>query len=270
MPDHPLAEALAEATRAEPWLAARIAPGAGGESLAGLAADAGRLEDLAGRMAHTHGSDEVFVGATLLFERLAAIASMALAFPFYLRQRLPLAGPEALHVGFGADGEPDGITVTDAAFACPEGDPATGHADARVLPDAAALRALLRERLVTVVSPLVTALARPAKRGLRTQWRGAADMITIAAWCAGGAAGDEDGGIALAEALCEAGAPLVGQAGFRPFEHRGVVYRHRVRNTCCQRYRIPGKGYCFTCPLPKPAQRERRWHEHHEARGDPQ
>lgn len=262
---HPLEAPLAEATRLEPWLSARLAPPVGSESLATLAAAPQRLAALARRLGATHGSQEAFVGATLLFERLAALSAMMRVYPCHLRARLPLAGPEALYVALAEDGEPSGIALSDHRFACLPDDPAATHPDACIVASAAALEERLRERLVASVEPLVHALARPAKRGLRTQWRGAADMVAIAAWCAGIDGGDERAGIQLAESLCDGREPLVGRAGFRPFDYNGQTYLHRVRNTCCQCYRVPEKGYCSTCPLPKPRERERRWQEHHEA-----
>lgn len=264
MVEHPLAQTLVAARRLRSEPDIRLEAPGSGESLDALAQDPERIAELAHGFADVLGCDEPFVGATLVFERLVAALAMALVYPYYVGGRVPLAEAAEIAVDFGNTCEPVGVTLQAGRFACLAEDPAADHADAVAVGDTAALVTVLHERLTIVAEPLIRGFARPAKRGLRTQWRCTADMITNAAWLAGKDAGDEATGMRLAEALCNGSAPLIGRPGFRTFEFGGATHTHRVRTTCCQIYRLPGARFCVTCPLPKEPARQQRWQELHE------
>jgi FhuF-like iron-sulfur protein len=261
---HPLSVLLCEANRNERWLPVTLADIDFGRDIASLMEEQETLLVWGRVIGEQLGAEDARVGPTLLFERLVNLVVLALIGPYMVARRVPLAGLERMQPEYSPDRRPEELTLVPGPFACLTGDAVAGHQDARPLASADELLTCLREQLIRANEPLVQVMARPSRRGLRTQWRCVTDKIATIAWYAGKQTGSEAAGLALAEALCIGREPLIGRSGFRTFEYDGVTHLHRVRNTCCQHYRIPGKQLCFTCPLVKPKDRDQFWRERYD------
>ncbi|MFW6346097.1 MAG: (2Fe-2S)-binding protein, partial [Halomonas sp.] len=259
MVPHPLREILATANRHERWLPVILAEIDHEQSLATLVNDRERLLNWASAVGDRLGAEDARVGPTLLFESLVGLTALALIGPYFMARRLPLAGVAQIEPRFDPGNRPEELRLAPGPFACLPEDKAADHPLAIPVASSGELFARLREQLIVVSEPLVQAMARPARRGLRTQWRGVSDRVTNAAWYAGIQAGDETAGMALAEALCDGREPLLGRPNFRSFDYEGITHTHRVRNTCCQHFRLPTGRLCFTCPLTKAKDRDQFW-----------
>ncbi len=261
---HPLATSVLEANRSEQWLPVILGDIDSGSDIATLVEEKEGLLEWGRAVGERLGARDTRVGPTLLFERLVNLCVLALIGPYLVARRIPLAGLEHLQPDCFSEQQPEQLYMSPVPFACLPEDAAAGDRHARPMASTDELLACLREQLIRVSEPLVQVMAQPSRRGLRTQWRCVTDKIATIAWYAGRQVGSETTGLALAEALCVGQEPLIGQPGFRTFEYEGVSHLHRVRNTCCQNYRISGKRLCFTCPLVKPKDRDQFWRERYD------
>lgn len=241
-------------------------PPEGYRSLAELAQSDDLLHWLMARLPKVWDSDDPRFGAAWLFEKIVEHTVSTFVGCFVLHDRVPLAGPDSVWVTFDGDGVCSSPVFNDARFACLEGDPEALHPQATVLESIEALRDCLLQQLHDVYLPLAQVLARPARRGLRTQFRVIADLAIVAAWGFAREYYGEAEGYRYAEMLGHGGPPLWGRSGFRDFHHRGHTFRHRVRNTCCLFFTRQERRYCFTCPLRSEADRQQRWADHFDAR----
>lgn len=265
--ESPLAESLEAVARLGGDELSWLAPGqpCGYSSLADLPNASDRLEWLLSRLPEVWDSDDPRFGAAWLFEKTVEHTVSALAGCFVLHHRVPLAGPREVWVDYDADGVCSAPGFTDPAFACLAGDPSAAHPDAVVVETVEQLTQRLLVQLHDLYRPLAEALARPARRGLRTQLRVVADLAIVAVWWFAREIRGEAEGFRYAELLGHGGPPLWGRAGFRDFPYRGRMFRHRVRNTCCLFYTRSENRYCFTCPLRSAENRNERWREHFDA-----
>ncbi|MDX1635195.1 MAG: (2Fe-2S)-binding protein [Marinobacter sp.] len=269
MAQTPLANTLAAVAAGEehevlPQLAPR--PPEGYLSLAALARSDAKLAWLMARLPEVWDSDDPRFGAAWLFEKVVEHTVWAFTGSFAIHQRVPLAGPESVWVSFDEDGACSLPVLGDAHFACLPDDPQAGHEHATVLASVEGLRDCLLQQLHDVYLPLARVLARPARRGLRTQLRVVADLAIVGAWWYAREHYGDDVGFRYGEMLGHGGPPLWGRAGFHDFPHRGRLFRHRIRNTCCLFYTRSERRFCFTCPLRSEADRQQRWAEHFDAR----
>ncbi|MGP9832039.1 (2Fe-2S)-binding protein [Marinobacter sp. NSM] len=265
--ESPLAESLAAVAREGgddlSWLAP--SPPGGYNSLAELPAARGRLDWLLTRLPEVWDSEDPRFGAAWLFEKTVEHTVSALAGCFVLHHRVPLAGPRDIWVNYDADGVCSAPGFSDPAFACLASDASADHQDAVVVETVEQLGQRLLAQLHDLYRPLAETLARPARRGLRTQLKVVADLAIVAVWWFAREFRGEAEGFRYAEMLGHGGPPLWGKAGFRDFPHRGRVFRHRIRNTCCLFYTRRENRYCFTCPLRSKENRNERWGEHFDA-----
>jgi len=238
----------------------------GYHSLAALASDADRLGWLLARLPRVWRSDDSRFPAAWLFEKTVAHTVIAFVGSFALHRRVPQADAYETLVSFDDAAGCHHSGLINASFACMPEDPDADHKDARVLNSEQALAENLLERLRQVYLPLAQALAKPARRGLRTQLRVVGDLALRAAWVIAGATSGEADGIRLAQLLGQGQPPLRGRHGFRDFTHRGRIFTHRVRATCCLFYTCGERRYCFTCPLPGQTERQQRWARYFDAR----
>lgn len=211
-------------------------------------------------------SDDPRFGAAWLFEKTVEHTVSAFVGCFVLDHRVPLAGPESVWVIYNHEGACSEPVFSDPRFACLADDPDAHHEHALVKDSLDDLRDYLLQRLHDVYLPLARALARQARRGLRTQLKVIADLAIVAGWWFAREYRDEAGEFRYAEMLGLGGPPLWGKAGFREFPHRGRVFRHRIRNTCCLFYTRKENRYCFTCPLRSRQNRLEQWAAHFDAR----
>lgn len=264
----PLARTLLsiEPEEGEPVPKLLQAPPDGYHSLSALANDPDRLGWLLARLPRVWQSDDPRFPAAWLFEKIVAHTIIAFVGSFALHRRVPQADAYETLVSFDHAANCNHSGLINACFACMPDDPDAGRKDARVLNSEQALAENLLERLHQVYLPLARALAKPARRGLRTQLRVVGDLAISAAWVIASAASGESEGIRLARLLGQGQPPLRGRHGFRDFTHRGRTFTHRVRATCCLFYTCGERRYCFTCPLPGQTERQQRWARYFDAR----
>lgn len=241
-------------------------PPEGYRSLAALARSEATLAWLMARLAQVWDSDDPRFGAAWLFEKVVEHTIAPFVGSFVLHHRVSLACADSVWVAFDDDGVCSAPVVGDTRFACLRDDPDAGHQLAHVLESREALRDCLLRQLHDIYLPLAQVLARPARRGLRTQLRVVADLAIVGAWWFAREHHGEVAGIRYGRMLGHGGPPLWGRDGFRIFPHRGRCFRHRIRNTCCLFYTRRERRYCFTCPLRSEANRRQRWAQHFDAR----
>lgn len=261
----PIQKTLAGANRHDQWLPVAVSAINASESLAAQTGD-GRLAAWGRAFGESIGASDPRVGPTLLFEQLMRLIALSLIGPYIFARRVPLIESKGMQPVSCPELRATKMLLSPAPFACLPRDIAAGHGSAVKLDTSENLFSCLRERLVMVSEPLVHGMAQATKRGIRTQWRSASDMIVNMARNAGINCGNEAAGMALAERLCDGREPLIGRPGFRTFEYEGATYIHRVRNSCCQQFRVPERRLCLNCPLVKADQRENYWRQIYDER----
>ncbi|MFI7587531.1 (2Fe-2S)-binding protein [Spongisporangium articulatum] len=177
-----------------------------------------------------------------------------------LMRRVPDVSAGSLLLRLDDDGLVEQAAVGSPVVAMRAHDPLSGHADAVVVPDDAALVGWLADRALEVLTPLIDDLHRRTRFGVVPMWNLAADTAlgpsTVAPLLAGGsqAAGREIGE-ALVDALVSRGAPIRRRGVAQEVEtaSRGTALAP-VRGSCCLHYRDcsghPSSGsVCASCPL---------------------
>lgn len=118
--------------------------------------------------------------------------------------------------------------------------------------------------LVSLITPLVTAIRHATRVGPRTLWSYVVDtacfaMINIARQL------DRDRSAAwnraerLAEALYAAGVPRYSHPELARYDGTNQSGIWAIRGACCLDFKDPEHGYCVTCPLLDGAERAARW-----------
>ncbi|WP_216182743.1 siderophore-iron reductase FhuF [Verticiella alkaliphila] len=171
---------------------------------------------------------------------VASFLLPTLAASLLLQRRLPVALKD-VGVVLAEDGRPLGLVLAD------EGQP---HDPAE--PPFVRLATLIDHHL----TPVVDALAQVSGASPRLFWSNAGNVFEFAT--------TRIAQHRLAVADCTAPAEAILQARERPDGARNplfrpVIYRddvmdeegnpQRVRRVCCIRYRVPGVGYCSSCPI---------------------
>lgn len=217
-----------------------------------LAADLFAAPDLLSefmvRVGRGYGTDDPpVVGTMLLRSYLWRILAPAVA-AFLTERRLP-----DLHAGNVAF-RYDERGVLDLAFAgsrlaaLPD-DLAAGHPDVVVVPTEDALLARMRDALAeSHLSVLIPALrGLRVRRGTRTLWLVAVDVISEAFMLVGRELDREIESRAFAERLLDGPLPLSGPTNYFIPKHSEASEMTRTRNVCCLYYKL-GNGACATCP----------------------
>lgn len=234
-------------------------------SLMTLAHSSDQLAWLMARLSEVWDSPDPRFGAAWLFEKTVEQTTSAFVASFVMEHRVPLAAADAIWVTFDQDAACSAPDFTQGSFACLKEDPQADHEHARILDSLEALRDCLLQQLHDIHLPLSSALAPPARRGLRTQLRVIADVAIGDGWWFAREYRGESEGTRYAELLGHGGPPLWGRTGLRLFNHRGKTFQHRVRNTCCLFYTRTENRYCFTCPMRSEKDRQQRWAAHFDA-----
>ena len=141
---------------------------------------------------------------------------------------------------------PGSVAALSPGFACLPDDPAADSPDALVVPDEAALAALLRGRYIEHARRFVEAYGPQVRFGKHTLWAAATDALDSSLWQAGRYAGDEGAGVLdAALVLGTREKPLTSGSTLRPGEDGWT----RRRESCCFHYLLErGQGACGTCP----------------------
>lgn len=206
------------------------------------------LDEIMVRVGRGYGTDDPpVVGTMLLRSYLWRILAPVVA-AFLAERRLPdlHAGNVALRY--------DERGVLDLAFAGSRlaalpSDPAAGHPDVVVVPSEDDLLARMRDALVAShLSALIPTLRDlRVRRGRRTLWLVAVDVISEAFLLVGRELEREPESRAFAEKLLGGPLPLSGPTNYLVPKPGEAPETTRTRNVCCLYYKL-GNGACATCP----------------------
>lgn len=227
-------------------------------TVAALTAAPERLEEVLDRQCRRWDADRA-VAASLLFGNIVWRVVAPSAACYLAERRVPALAPTTVAFAFDDDGEAAEVTLRSPALLVLPDDPAAAHPHATVVTDRAALRAALRERIVTTVAGLIPALKPWARRGARTQWGEVADRIASGVHWAGTKLGVDRDARVEAQRILDGAPPLTGRANWVQMTHAGRTETFRTRNICCLAYRLADHSYCFTCPLAANDDRLARW-----------
>ncbi|MEE1941061.1 (2Fe-2S)-binding protein [Streptomyces sp. TRM 70361] len=184
--------------------------------------------------------------ASFGLHRYAWPACLLVTVPWFLHRRVPRVPVDA--VAFDrAEGR---MAVRIEEFSCLPGDPAARLPGARVVPDAEALRAAVREATAEHLAPVLDAFRPRMRRGPRALWGMATDEITEGLWYVGHLLGEEPRARAEAELLLPGSVtPYAQGAGFRELTGPdGERFPTRDRASCCLFYTLRPEDTCATCP----------------------
>lgn len=217
-----------------------------------LAADLFIAPDLLGkflvRVGRGYGTDDrPVMGTMLLRSYLWRVLAPAVA-AFVSERRLPDLRADNVALRCDERG------VVDLAFAGPclaalPDDPAAGCPDTVVVPSEDALLARMRDVLAAAhLVALISALRDlRVRRGTRTLWLVAVDVISEVFLLVGRELGSEPESRAFAERLLDGPLPFSGPTNYFIPKHSEASEMTRTRNVCCLYYKL-GNGACATCP----------------------
>ncbi len=195
------------------------------------------------------------VAAGFCLHRYCWPVGLLFTLPWLLERRVPRLPAGAVSIR-RRTGE---LTAAIGPFACLPDDPAAGLPGARVVADAAALRAELLAALVEHLAPVLAAFRPEVRRGPHTLWTCAKDAVVEGLWQVAARLGEDEeerAVAALSRLLPEAsggrapaGPPFAGGAGFRLEEQDGAgPVRTRTRAGCCLLYTVRPQDMCTGCP----------------------
>lgn len=214
--------------------------------------------------ARTRGA--YFIGEYSWYAPLAAIAA------YLVTARVPDFAPDNValrvrnyiwHAGeHSGESQRLDVRYLSGRFACLPDDPAADHPDARVLPNADALRESLRTTLEAHLAPLIERVYAQTKLSRHAQWMLVADACAALFLHIGQALGDEAHAKAEGIAFVKApGSPMSGgKTSYISLQFLDYCESFRVRGGCCRYYTVSetDKDYCPTCVLRKPEDRNQR------------
>lgn len=166
---------------------------------------------------------------------------------FHSARRVPSLRAEDLAFKLGPDRpHPVGIALLAGDFACLPGDQGADRPEATVVADENALAALMRARFAAHAAQFVSSFGQTTRLGRRTLWAAATDALDNAAWMAGKALDDEEGGVLDAALLLPAKLEPFTSASTMRLGEDGWT---RKRQSCCFHYAVGGgQPVCSTCP----------------------
>lgn len=198
------------------------------------------------------------VAATWVFQHYLWAVGALLCWPMLLDRRVPRVSPAdvALHMPF--DGRIS-VVVAPTAFDCLPDDPDADDPGARVAATRDALYAAARESARAHMAPLTEAFGAELRRGSWALWGTVTDQLVGGLWYLGTLLGDEERGVAEAQALLPGGTPpFAGSADFGRLELPGGSVPTRRRLSCCLLYTVAPDAVCATCPRLRDAERATR------------
>lgn len=171
---------------------------------------------------------------------------------FHLTRRVPVLSPE--NIAFQAHPEwrkPIAVALLDGRFVCLPDDPASGAAEATVVPAERALAAVLRSRVAAHGTRFVAAFQPSARFGRHSLWGAVTDALDTGMWYAGKERGQPAAGAADAALVLPARIPpfTAGSTVRRLPGVDGGQHWTRERQSCCFHHKLPGvERPCVTCP----------------------
>jgi hypothetical protein len=257
-PSHPLAASLAGVDRAVDWMAWQLTEqdptGAGWLRCEHVLCDARFFTywrgAVAGRLAERHREVPERTPAGYVLQWYLGIPGYTGAMLFHHARRVPTLEPRLLAFRL----EPawvDTIGLRPGTFWCLPDDPERDHTDAVVVPDDAALAAVLRRQMVGHAARFLRVYGPTVRFGRRTLWAAVTDVLDSGLLMAGRARGDDEAGVADARlVLAERHEPLTSASTTRQVtDEHGRAHWTRQRGSCCFYYALPGvERACATCP----------------------
>lgn len=283
-PTHPLAGSVAAVNHVVDWISFQLVdrPGAGwtrceqaladpgffdrwraavagyiGERRPGTASPAGRS---AGRSGPgdpgNHVPERTTAGYVLQW--YLGIPTYLGAMLFHSARRVPVLQPRQLAFRFDP-GWVEAVALRPGRFWCLPGDPDAGHPDAVVVPDEAALGAVLRREVVSHAGHFLRIYGPMVRFGRRTLWAAVTDGLDTGLLLAGRSFGSARAGAADARlVLADRVEPLTAASTIcRVTDAHGRVHWTRRRGSCCFSYALPDTGPCATCPRTDDEERAR-------------
>lgn len=177
---------------------------------------------------------------------------------FHSARRVPALQPNRLAFRFDP-GWVEAVALRPGRFWCLPGDPGAEHPDAVVVPNDAALGAVLRREVVSHAAHFLRIFGPTVRFGRRTLWAAVTDGLDTGLLLAGRACGSAQAGAADARlVLADRAEPLTAASTIcRVTDDRGRVHWTRRRGSCCFSYALPGMGPCATCPRTDDEERAR-------------
>lgn len=247
---HPLQQTLdrSEALREALILDARLGVPADGDWVSAEELVAEDSPELARRMEFLLGLRGKRDAAMALAGSYARWLAGPAIVSYLLERRAPDLSPANVAVRFSEYGNVDAVAFRRGDFAALPSDPDLAHIDAVILPDEGESLRWLRQSLEDHLAPVIGGVRAITRVGERALWGRCADLCAHAFLAAGREIGTDAG--SKAEAFVSAPeSPLNGRTRFFAIEHAGREQTCLVSGVCCQGYKVPGYGYCATCPL---------------------
>ncbi|MFC7327275.1 (2Fe-2S)-binding protein [Marinactinospora rubrisoli] len=228
----------------------------------------GILPTLFDQITAHHGPNHKLPAATHFMRALLREPIFMVAAGTYLTGRAPLVDGAHLWFPWRSNASFGAPTVTRTRVAVLPGDACAGHPDAVVVRDEAGLDRLAAESMVAAFSPILAALHRHTRVGLRTLWGWVMDtmhfyMLNPARFLGRDAEAAWERASRLGDALVLAGATTRARPRLFPFCENHPRGTWAVRGTCCFDYKgDPEHGFCTTCPLKEDDERRaelRQW-----------
>lgn len=257
-PDHPLITTLDRVAQASGgYLKARLGPGSGEGwfSAAELLNRPVLIEDFLERIARDLGTTDQRAPASFFFKTWCNLPLMLGLGCSLLEQPIPDLSVDNVLLRVSEIGYVEEVALVSGSFTTLLSNAASGHVDARVVPDRMALHEHLFHTVISeYFAPVIRSLQPMLPFGERFMWATVADtcagLLTIIAK-------------RLNEPeLCRAEAerwvsrtPLKGKTGIVTVEWDGHSEIFLRRGCCCFAYKLEQFGHCKTCPLLSPDDR---------------
>jgi hypothetical protein len=233
---------------------------------------ASRLEEALARQAKDHPHMEARTRGSYWIGEYSWYVPLAAVTAYLAAKRVPDMAADNLALRFrtftwyeGAEsGEAQRLDVRflSGRFACLPDDPAASHPDARVLPNADALRAHLRTTLEAHLTPLIEEVHARTKLSRHAGWLLVADSCAALFLHSGQALGAEAYARAEGMAFVQApGSPMNNdKTAYISLQYLDHCDTFRARGGCCRYYTVSetGQDYCTTCVLRQPEDRDQR------------
>jgi hypothetical protein len=269
---HPLAASFERIRALSSYLQAGLnpQPGDGWYSPFELfAPGSARLGDLMSYAQITYQTDSPEVIATTLLAGYQWIIIGPALACYLSERRVPDLSLHNVRVYFGEANDPtfaSEVSYHCGRFLALPADPAAAHPDAIILPSYEAMRDWLRAGLETHLDWVVTQLQEATRARIKPLWR------TVADRCAGtviwlgrelnGCFGDLDRVEAEVAAFIQAPSSRLrnDRTGSLRLTYQDCTHLFLQRGACCYAFKnkTGRHGYCTTCPLQPPGERERR------------
>lgn len=269
---HPLAESIGRAAALNEFFSLPVRypdPGRWIEAVSLFQDDGQRLGDMVVAYGQERwGTDNAHLAGSGFIVAYLTRVAYPLNSQFVLERRVP--DVSLSNLAFHWDGQRiDGTALNRPSFAALPNDPASGHPDAQVVLDEAALYARLKEWLFESNFQLVIpSLHRAARASLKVS------LNAVASHCAGvfcrlyDLAEEPELVVRDAEAFFgDPSSPVYGQVTLEAVEHRGKRVYFARRAGCCLLWRAErSNGYCSDCILLTHEQQDQRIREALESR----